>query len=101
MKKTTDNLFLKILVLISILTSLFAHFVLLWFWGGDGLFTLLTTPVCYASYLLAAIFLMRKYKQKRGLLTALKCLIFVLLPLLTMLTVYLLAVAFGITVHIH
>ncbi len=76
------------------------YFTLLWFWGGDGLFTLVTIPVCFLIYLATFLLLNRKYRQKKPKNVWIILAGILLLPIVTVATVWGLAGILGVSIAI-
>lgn len=74
---------------VSVPILLYEYFVLFWFWGGDGVFTLVSTPIAFIAYLMGVKYLKRKIILKNTLIFKISAAIS--LPVLTMLTVWLIA----------
>lgn len=88
-----------LLVIVSIPIIIFEYGMLLWYWAGDGFFNLLAIPIVLCLYLTAFICLKKKILSKKSegkLHTALNLLTALLIPILTVLTVQLIALLFGI-----
>lgn len=61
MKQKTINI---ILYIVSVPIALFEYFVLFWFWSGDGVFTLILTPLTFITYLILIWLMYFKKKIK-------------------------------------
>ena len=99
MKKSLTIL-TSILTIITVPVAILLYFSLFWFWGGDGRFTLIATPICFLVYLGGSLFGLYKCKHKKLLHRILMFVIILILPLLTMYTVMGLADIFGIVIDI-
>lgn len=95
------KIILTILTILSVPLALFEYFVLFWFWGGDGRFAFFTTPICFLFYMGAIIFLIKRNKEIMWLCTVLKFAAVLVTPILTMVTVWLLAAILGISITIQ
>lgn len=96
MKIRIINVFLLI---VSITIIVFEYIVLLWNWAGGGVFSLLAIPIALCFYLTAFIYLKKSILSKRSeqrLRTAINFLTAMLVPILTVVTVQLMALLFGI-----
>lgn len=82
-------------IVLSIPVALLEYFVLFWFWSGDGTFTLVATPIAFITYFVIQICLMKKISNYTTIQTVLKFTMILLTPLLSMLTVWLIAKACG------
>lgn len=87
-----------ILYAVSVPILLFEYFVLTWFWGGADTFNFILTPVVFVIYLITVFFVNKKIKVKSSLASLMKLLYAVILPILTMATVQLAALIFGIDI---
>ena len=78
----------------------FEYFVLLWFWGGDGTFTFLATPIVFVLYLLLQFILLKHSHNLIVFKNTIKLSMFLLTPLFSMGTVWLIAKIIGINITI-
>ncbi len=90
-----------ILLLIALPIMLFEYFVLFWFWGGAGIFNFFTTPIVFAVYLVGLVHLKKKLRVEPLINMVIKILLTAIVPILTIATVWLLALLFGIDVVIQ
>lgn len=85
---------------ITIPVVLFEYFVLLWFWGGSDIFNLISTPIVYIAYLIIIILIKKKIKPKNSSYLLIEISSAIILPILTMATVWLLALFLGVEIVI-
>lgn len=90
----------SILFVVSAPIVFFEYGVLTWFWGGADTFNFFLTPVVFVIYLITVYFINKKIKVKSSLASLMKLLYAVILPILTMATVQLAALIFGIDIVI-
>ena len=88
-----------ILAIIAIPVVLFEYFVFLWYWSGDGMFTLISVPIVFAT-IVALHVLFIKLVQKAYLKHILTISSVFLSPVFTMLIVFFIAYIFGINIEI-
>lgn len=96
-----SRVLLIICVLLAIPIVMFEYFVFLWFWGGDGIFTFFSTPIVFIIYAILQIVLTKKFRTISILSTCLKFSTIILTPLVTILTVIVIAEILGITIAIQ
>ena len=88
-------------VIISIPLAFFEYVALFWIWGGDGSFTLYTTPIVFVLYSILHIVAIKKFKDMWIAKTILKFSAILITPVLSAaLTVFWLAEILGITIFI-
>ncbi len=88
------------LYIVSVPMVLFEYFTLFWFWGGADIFNFISTPVIFVIYLIAVMHLKKKYKTKDHLAVLINILLISILPALTIVTVWVLALLLGINITI-
>lgn len=88
----------SIILLIPVL--LYEYFVLIWFWGGDGIFTLFAIPIIFIILLSIQIYLKKRHTLTKMQNIAINLFIAFLTPLLSMLIVWLIALFLGINIVI-
>ncbi len=98
MKQRIINILLYIAIVPIVL---YEYFVLFWFWGGADTFNFILTPVIFAIYLIAILYLKKKIKVKSSLDLLVKLFYVLILPILTIVTVWLFALLFGINIIIQ
>lgn len=89
-----------VLYAVSVPVALFEYFVLVWFWSGAGIFNLILTPLIFIIYLIIIMYLKKKCKIRNLLLLHTKLFTTLILPLLTIITVWLFAFLLGIKIII-
>ncbi len=87
--------------IVLIPATIFEYFVLIWFWGGDGLFTFWATPIAFIMYLIAHIVFMKIFHDEIIIGTVLKFSAVLLTPILSIATVWLIAKLLGIAIIIQ
>lgn len=97
MKRTIINI-ITYIVLAPII--IFEYFVLFWFWGGADAFNFIVTPIVFGAYLITILYLSKKNRVKRSLALLVKLICGLILPILTIITVWLFAIIFGINIII-
>ena len=97
MKRKIINIITYIVLLPIIL---FEYFVLFWFWGGADAFNFILTPVVFSVYLITILHLSKKNRVKSLLTLLVKPICVLILPILTIVTVWLFAIIFGINIII-
>ena len=97
MKQKVINI---ILFVVSVPIILLEYFILFWFWGGADVFNFIVTPLAFISYLIFLNHLKEKINIKDSLAFLLKILLIIILPILTMITVWGIAFVFGIDIVI-
>ena len=97
MKQKVINI---ILFVIATPLILFEYFILFWFWGGADVFNLFVTPLAFIGYTFFLNHLKKKINIKDSLAFLLKILLIIILPILTMITVWGIAFVFGIDIVI-
>ena len=91
----------KVLILIIVLPiALFDYLVFAWFWTGDGTFSLIATPIAFVLYLLLLIFIKKRFTLSHLWNIISRLAIILLTPILSMFTVSLIALLFGIDISI-
>jgi len=100
MRHHISNTIISIIICIAVVPIiLLEYFCFVWFWGGADVFNLFLTPIFYAVYLIIGLILLKKIKKKH-LNIFLTLLLVVILPIITMITVYFFAFLFGINIEI-
>ena len=79
---------------------LFEYFVLFWFWGGADAFNFISTPIIFFIYLIAIMYLKKRINLKGSLVFFVSFFSMVILPILTIFTVRVFALLFGINIKI-
>ncbi len=97
MKQKTINI---IIYVVSVPIVIFEYFVLFWFWGGADVFNFILTPVIFVIYLITILYLKKKIKVKSTIALPVKLIYILILPILTIVTVCLFAILFGINIII-
>jgi len=97
MKQKAINI---ITYIVSAPIVLFEYFVLFWFWGGADAFNFILTPVVFGIYLIVILFLNKKNRVRSSLTLLVKLIYVLILPILTIVTVWLFAIIFGINIII-
>lgn len=88
-----------ILTIIAIPVIMFEYLVFLWYWSGDGTFTLISVPIVFAIIIaLHAMFI--KLVQKAYLKLMLTLSSIFLSPVFTVFIVFFIADIFGIVIEI-
>ena len=80
---------------------LFEYVVLFWFWGGADTFNFISTPIIFVIYLLALMYIKKKINIKSCLTPYVRFFSVVILPILTVFTVWVFALLLGIKILIQ
>lgn len=75
---------------------LFEYFVLFWFWGGADAFNFFATPITFILYIMGFVFV----AVKKSLGKCFKIFAIVAIPILTIITVWLVAQLCGVKIVI-
>lgn len=97
MKEKIINFVLSVM---SFPIVLFEYMLLFWFWGGADIYNFILTPVIFITYLISLTYFTKKIKKRRPLSLPLKILVIISLPILTIITVLIFAILFGINIVI-
>lgn len=95
------NLFIILCILLAIPIGLFEYFVLFWFWGGDGTFNFIVVPIVFIVFIILHIVLLNRYTNVKLINNILKFSLVFSTPILSMLTVWILAKIFGVDIQIQ
>lgn len=98
MKRQIINIILCVAIVPIVL---FEYFVLFWFWGGADAFNFISTPIIFVIYLIAIMYLKKKINVKSSLTLLVRIFSVVILPVLTILTVWIFALLLGINILIQ
>lgn len=98
MKQQIINIILCVAIVPIVL---FEYFVLFWFWGGADAFNFISTPIIFVIYLIAIMYLKKKINVKNSLTLLVRIVSVVILPVLTILTVWIFALLLGINILIQ
>ncbi len=94
----------KVINIIAYIVSapivLFEYFVLFWFWGGGDAFNFILTPIVFGVYLVAVLHFNKMNRVKSFFVWLVKLICVLVLPILTIATVWLLAIIFGVDIII-
>ena len=92
-----------VITLIAILllpVAIYEYFVFLWYWGGDGLFTLIAVPILYSLFMFIQSRIFKRYKENVLISTIGYFTKVLITPVLTVATLYLIAWIFKIDIII-
>lgn len=90
-----------ILCVVTVPIVIFEYFVLVWFWGGAGVFNFISTPIIFVIYLIAIMYLKEKINVKSSVALLVKIFSVVILPVLTIFTAWVFALLLGINILIQ
>lgn len=90
-----------ILFVVTVPIVLFEYFILFWFWGGADAFNFISTPIIFVIYLIAIMYLKKKINVKSSMTLLVRIISVVILPVLTIFTVWVFAILFGMNILIQ
>ena len=98
---THNPLFKYIFWILKIPIILFEYFILIWFWGGDGLFTLISVPFIFGIFGIMYMIGIKKNKENKRIAKVLTNSFVFFTPILSAAITYLIALLFGVEIEIH
>lgn len=96
-----QKFFRNILLMMIYFMIAFEYFVFIWFWAGADVFNLLVTPLCFIFYLLIFIYIKKKLRGYKISIFVINNAIAVIVPLLSAVSVIVIAKIFGINIIIQ
>ena len=99
-KNNRNNIAIIVIASLLLPVAVLEYFILLWFWGGDGLFTLISAPILYSLFMIIQFKIFKRYKEN-ALINVIGYFSKVLItPVLTVATLYLIAWIFKIHIEV-
>ncbi len=95
------NILRIIFLMIALPVVVFEYIILVWFWGGADTFNFFATPLTYIIYLLISVYLKKKLKNNNIDNLLYNVTIAITLPILSMFTVWIMAMVFGVSIIIQ